>query len=92
MKAFRLLSVIVICGAEMSDRSGVMEKAMEFRNVVEMLPDSKFDQNVFVLVKLGQGSIHCSETFCGVHWILREIDKVKDCLHKSVTDAVFYCL
>ena len=65
----------------MSDRSSVMKKAMQFRNV-EVLLDAKFDKNIFVLVKLGQGSIHISETFCGVHWILREIDEVKNCPHK----------
>jgi hypothetical protein len=82
MKAFRLFSIIVIRGAKKCDRSGVMEEAMEFGKV-EVFPDSKVNKNTLVLVKSAQSSIHCSETFCGVHWILRKVDKIKECPHNT---------
>jgi hypothetical protein len=78
-----LLGIIVVHSAEQCDGSCVMDEAMDLGNVVEMVPDSKIDKNIFVLMELVQHCIHCLETFCCMHRILRKINKIKECSHKA---------
>jgi hypothetical protein len=59
-----------------------MDEAVEFGND-EVLPDFKLDKNVFVFMKSAQGSVHISETFRGVHWVLGEVDKIEERPHNA---------
>src|ERR1700761_6801408 len=54
VKAFRLLCIIIVCGTEKCDGSGIVDETMELGDAVEMFPDSKIDQNVLLLMKSTQ--------------------------------------
>lgn len=79
MEVFRVLSVVVICGAKQFNRPLVVVKGVELWEL-EVCPDAEVNEHLLVRMEVGKCFIKKGQCLGSVRGVLHKVKEVEDCM------------